>query len=90
MSLGQICAPLIIGDLNILEQTARAMEIALDFMEAKEGQGEFYPKTIPVISLTNFSLADTLRADKQEECARASFYYVEKGAQMAMAKKLRP
>lgn len=87
-NLRQICVPLIIGDLNILEQTARAMRIALDFMETKEEQGEFNPKTIPVLSLTNFTLAEILKPDKEEECARASFLYVEKGAQLAMAQKV--
>ncbi len=87
-SLRQICVPLIIGDLNILAQTARAMKIELVFVETKEEQGEFYPKTIPVLSLTNFSLAETLDPDKEGECARASFLYVEKGAQLAMAQKV--
>ena len=88
MSPRQIGVPLIIGDLHILEETARAMQITLDFMEAQEGQSEFYAKTIPVLSLTNFSLSEALKADKEEEWARASFLYVEKGAQMAMAQKV--
>ncbi|MGB9698200.1 MAG: 4-hydroxythreonine-4-phosphate dehydrogenase PdxA [Thermodesulfobacteriota bacterium] len=86
--LRQTCVPLIIGDLNILKKTARAIKIKLNFAEVQEEDKEFDAETIPVLSLTNISLAEKLTPDKEQECARASFLYIEKGAQMAMAQKV--
>ncbi len=85
--LRQICVPLIIGDLNILKRAAQAMQIRVDFGEAKE-DAEFSLEIIPVLSLTNFLREGTLGADEEQECARASFLYIEKGAQMALARKV--
>jgi 4-hydroxythreonine-4-phosphate dehydrogenase len=88
ISLRQTCVPLIIGDLNILKKTARALKIELPFAEVPETGRELYAESIPVLSLTNLSLAERLTSEKEQECARASFLYIEKGAQMALAQKV--
>lgn len=88
ISLRQICVPLIIGDLNVLRQTARALQMELNFVEMRETGREFYAETIPVLSLTNINFAEKLTPDKERDCARASFLYIEKGVHMALAQEV--
>lgn len=82
------CQPLVIGDLSILLQTAAAIGSQLKFKEVEEGERDFPPEIIPVLSLSSISKTEIPAAQWAQACAQASFTYIEKAAALALANKV--
>jgi len=79
--------PLVLGDAHLLSQIGQTLGLRLKVREVGEDFQEAPPGVLPVLSLSHFSLK-TLSAAPPEETSRASFAYVEKAGEMALAGKV--
>lgn len=84
----RLCTPLVIGDPFVLRQTIQALGLDLQVVEAGEGENRGEPGTIFLLPVDPLPPAKSPRPPQREESARASFAYLEKGAQLALTGKV--
>jgi 4-phospho-D-threonate 3-dehydrogenase / 4-phospho-D-erythronate 3-dehydrogenase len=82
-SFQRICDPLVIGDPFVLRRTIQSLGLDLRVAEAKEEEKRSGPGTIRLLRV--FPPSSAKRPLGREDSARASFAYLEKGAQMALS-----
>jgi 4-hydroxythreonine-4-phosphate dehydrogenase len=88
-SILSLCSPLVIGDLQILCRTAQSLHIAPNFFDGRGAiPDQSPPEGIPVLTLSRLPGADHPGNVSPEDCARASFAYVEKAGKMALDGKV--
>jgi 4-hydroxythreonine-4-phosphate dehydrogenase len=82
----RICSPLILGDMQVLQRTTEALGLALPWVQVGDG---FHPGTkagiLPVLPLSHLPPAKNPGELPEGESSRASFHYVQKAGEMAMA-----
>ncbi len=79
-----VCRPLVIGDLGIMERAARIVNIALKFRPVeKVAEAAFAYETVDVIDLKNLP-ADLPFATVDGRAGKAAYEYVAKGVELAM------
>ncbi len=83
--LYDICNPLVIGDLKVLERVSEKLEIRLNFKVASSPKEAVYmPGTIDVIDLNNIDI-DILKIGKASAgSGSASIRYIEKAVEYAL------
>jgi len=84
-SLFQICSPIILGDLNVLQRTIETLGLGMKAVKV-EVSPHFEPRpgALPVLSLSQLAPEKGSGEIPAAEGARASFLYVEKAGKMAM------
>jgi 4-hydroxythreonine-4-phosphate dehydrogenase len=85
-SLYKVCAPLVLGDRNVLQGTAEFLGLGLKMVEWREGFLSPCPQGIlPVLSLSRLSPGPNPVEIPPEESSLASLAYVEEAGRMVLA-----
>ena len=83
------CAPLVLGDVEVLSRTVQRMNLGLRVTEVgEEGLPDNPAGVLPVLAVSNLSPGKEPGEIPPGESSRASFAYVERAGRMAMAGKV--
>jgi len=85
-SVKKICIPIIIGDGEFLERTARDLKLDFDFVEASENLPSNSSQT-PIYNLKNLS-NDVAAGEESAATGRASAEYIERAVELWRARKI--
>lgn len=84
-----ICKPLIVGDLGVLEKAANIVESNVKFNAINNPEEGIYEYgTIDVIDLNNIDEKNLKYGEVSAECGQAAFEYIKKSVELAMNKKV--
>ena len=84
-----LCKPVLIGDLNLLKETADHLGLKVEFKvlsSPRDAQGRF--GVIEVIDLKNVNLDDLRIGEVSAEAGRASLEYIERAVEYALKGEL--
>ncbi len=84
----RLCTPLVIGDPFVLRQTIQALRLNLEVVESGGEENRGDPGKIFLLPAFPVRSAKGSHPLQREESARASFAYLEKGAQLALTGKV--
>ena len=85
-SVYQICRPVVIGDLNLLQNLRHILHLPLAFQQiAHPKEGMFQPGTIDVISLSDLDPEAVNWGVPLPSTGRAMIWYIEKAIAFALA-----
>lgn len=88
-SLYEICRPLVIGCLDVLQQIEQIIGTGCAFNVIKDpAEGQYNPGTVDVIDLANVDMDKLQFGVVQEAAGRAAYEYIARASQLAMSEKL--
>lgn len=84
-----ICSPVVIGDINVLNKAKRYSNIPISFNEISEIEhGKYEHGTIDVISLNNINVSTLKLGEVQAECGKAAYQYIKLAITLALEGKV--
>lgn len=80
------CKPLIIGDAKVIEKAIEVTEVQLSVRTVSSPQeGSYEFGTVDVLDLNNIDLSTWEAGQVSAQCGQASFEYIKKSVELAMA-----